>query len=76
MEKWEHVIVIDPDIRFGKPTIKGTRITVEDILTWLSSDMSFDDITEDFPELTKDSIKAALVFAAKREAMTRGLYAG
>ena len=76
MEKWEHVIVIDPDMHFGKPTIKGTRITVEDILTWLSSDMSFDDITEDFPELTKDAIKAALVFTAKREAMTRGLYAG
>jgi uncharacterized protein (DUF433 family) len=55
----EH-ISIDPDIRFGKPCIKGTRITVEDILGWLSEGISTKEILEDYPELTETHIRAAL----------------
>ena len=64
-------IVINNEIRFGKPCIKGTRITVGDILQWLSSGMSEQEILEDHPELQKNHIKAALAFAAERDAMTK-----
>lgn len=60
-------ISIDPSIRFGKPIITGTRITVSDVLGWLASGMSFDEILADFPELKVDQIKACLAFAADRE---------
>ena len=60
-------ISIDPTIRFGKPCITGTRITVSDVLGWLASGMSFDEILADFPELNVDQIKACLAFAADRE---------
>jgi len=60
-------ISIDPSIRFGKPSITGTRITVSDVLGWLASGMSFDEILADFPELNVDQIKACLAFAADRE---------
>ncbi|MCL1929427.1 MAG: DUF433 domain-containing protein [Treponema sp.] len=56
-------IVIDNEIRFGKPCIKGTRITVGDILQWLSAGMTEQEILEDYPELQKIHIKAALAFA-------------
>ncbi|MCL1812563.1 MAG: DUF433 domain-containing protein [Treponema sp.] len=64
-------IVIDNEIRFGKPCIKGTRITVGDILQWLSAGMTEQEILEDYPELQKIHIKAALAFAAERDAMTK-----
>jgi len=64
-------IGIDPQIRFGKPCIKGTRITVGDILQWLSSGMTEQEIIEDYPELQKTHIRAALAFAAERDAITR-----
>ena len=64
-------IVIDNEIRFGKPHIKGTRITVGDILQWLAAGMSEQEILEDFPELQQIHIKAALVFAAERDTMTK-----
>ena len=64
-------VVIDNEIRFGKPCIKGTRITVGDILQWLSSGMTEDEIVEDYPEIEKIHIKAALAFAAERDAMTK-----
>ena len=60
-------IEIQPDIRFGKPCIKGTRIAVQDILEWLSNDMSHAEILEDFPQLTNNDILAALAFAVNRE---------
>ena len=41
-------IVIDPEIRFGKPTLKGTRITVTDVLGWLAGGMDFDEIKEEY----------------------------
>ena len=64
-------IAIDNEIRFGKPCIQGTRITVGDILQWLSSGMTEQEILEDFPELQSIHIKAALAFAAERDTMTK-----
>jgi uncharacterized protein (DUF433 family) len=64
-------ISIDPAIRFGKPCIKGTRITVGDILGWLSSGMSHGEIIGDYPELQEAHILSALAFAAQRDAMTK-----
>jgi len=64
-------IAIDNEVRFGKPCIKGTRITVGDILQWLSAGMTEQEILEDYPELQKIHIKAALAFAAERDAMTK-----
>jgi Uncharacterized conserved protein len=61
-------ISINPDIRFGKPCIKGTRIAVADILQWLASGISNNEILEDYPLLEEFHIKAALTFAANREA--------
>jgi uncharacterized protein (DUF433 family) len=60
-------IVLDPEVRFGKPTIRGTRITVGDVLSYLASDMSEEEILSDFPQLTHEDIRACLAFAAERE---------
>lgn len=64
---YENRIVIDPGVRSGKPCIKGTRITVYDILEYLAGGMSEDDILRDFPALLRNDIRAALEFAAARE---------
>ncbi len=64
-------ISIRPDIRFGKPCVKGTRISVFDILSFLASGMSQQEILEDFPELSPDDIKACLAYAADRERQIR-----
>ena len=56
-----------PGVRSGKPTFVGTRITVYDVLEYLASGMTSDEIVSDFPELTSDHMRAALEFAAKRE---------
>jgi uncharacterized protein (DUF433 family) len=67
MKKYNRIIRISADKRFGKPCIRNTRITVSDVLGWLGSGMSFEDIITDFPELTKEDIKACLLFASDRE---------
>ena len=64
---YENRIVIDPGVRSGKPCIKGTRITVYDILEYLAGGMSEDGILRDFPSLSREDIRAALEFAAARE---------
>lgn len=64
---YSEYISIDPNIRFGKPCITGTRISVYDVLSWLASGMSFDEIISDFPQLTKEQILASLSFAADKE---------
>ena len=74
-KKTTNYISYDPDIRSGKPCIKGTRIAVVDILGWLGSGMSYEQILEDFPELKREHILAALQFAAKRETITKILAA-
>jgi uncharacterized protein (DUF433 family) len=60
-------ISIDPEVRGGKPCIKGTRITVYDILEYLAGGMSEAEILADFPSLQKEDIRATLAFAAARE---------
>ena len=67
MRQYIDKITIDPNIRFGKPCIKGTRITVYDVLGWLASGMTYDQIIQDYPELSLEDIKACLAFAADRE---------
>ena len=64
-------IVIDPQIRFGKPTVRGTRISVGDVLSYLASGMSEDEILADFPSLTREDIRACLAYAAERERLLR-----
>lgn len=60
-------ITIEPGKRGGKPCVRGLRITVQDVLEYLASGMSTDEILEDFPYLTKDDILACLSFAAHKE---------
>jgi uncharacterized protein (DUF433 family) len=67
---YKDIITIEAGKRGGKPCIRGMRITVEDILRYLASDMSFDEILEDFPELTRQDIITALEFAANRQNRT------
>jgi uncharacterized protein (DUF433 family) len=65
-------IAIDPSIRGGKPCIKGTRITVFDILEYLAGGMTETQILADFPALTTNDIRACLAFAAARERQLAG----
>jgi len=67
MIKKNKYIEIDRTKRFGKPIIKGTRISVYDILVWFSNGMSRSEIIEDFPELTVEQINASLAFIANKE---------
>jgi len=64
---YSEIITIEAGKRSGKPCIRGMRITVYDILEYLASGMTEDDILEDFSELTTEDIKACLAFAADRE---------
>jgi uncharacterized protein (DUF433 family) len=64
-------ISIDPEVRFGKPCITGTRIAVGDILSWLASGMNYKEIQEDYPAIKEEDILAALAFAANRESMVK-----
>ncbi len=61
------IITIDPAKRGGKPCIRGLRMTVYDVLEYLASGMSEDEILADFPDLEREDIRACLVFAAERE---------
>lgn len=61
------LIDVRPEVRGGKPCFVGTRITVYDVLEYLAGGMTTEEIVTDFPELTVDHVRAALVFAAKRE---------
>jgi uncharacterized protein (DUF433 family) len=67
MNAYNEIIRISPDKRFGKPCIRETRITVYDVLGWLSKGMTYQEILFDFPELTEQDILACLAFAAQRE---------
>ena len=61
------IITIEPGKRGGKPCIRGLRITVYDVLEYLASGMTEDEILADFAELTREDIRACLAFAADRE---------
>jgi uncharacterized protein (DUF433 family) len=70
---WRERITIEPGKRGGRPCIRGLRITVYDVLDYLASGMSEQEILADFPDLQLDDIRAALAFAAERERRsTRG----
>ena len=60
-------IEIDPEVRFGRPVIKNTCITVYDVLGWLATGQSHQEILEDFPQLTNENILACLAYAANKE---------
>ena len=60
-------ITINPEVRSGKPCIKGACIMVYDILEYLSSNMTEEEVLEDFPSLTRADLKTCIVFAAERE---------
>jgi len=66
-------ISVDPAIRFGKPCVRGTRLTVGDVLGYLAGGMSNDQVLADFPQLTNDDIRACLAYAAERERRTLGI---
>jgi uncharacterized protein (DUF433 family) len=70
---YQDYITIEPDKRGGKPCVRGLRITVSDVLDYLASGMPEDEILVDFPDLTREDIKACLAFAADRE---RKLFSG
>jgi len=69
-------IVIEPAIRFGKPCVRGTRIAVGDVLSYLAAGMREHDILADFPQLTGDDIRACLAYAAERERRLVSIPAG
>lgn len=64
-------ISINPEIRFGKPCVNGTRIAVYDVLGWLASGMRYAEVLEDFPQLKQEDILACLEFASEKERRLR-----
>ena len=67
---YQDLITIEAGKRSGKPCIRGMRITVYDVLSYLASGMTYEEILEDFPYLTKEDILACLSYAADRERQT------
>lgn len=63
-------IAVDPAIRFGKPCVRGTRISVGDVLGYLAGGMPEAQILADFPQLTRDDVRACLAYAAERKRRT------
>jgi len=64
---YREIITIEPGKRGGKPTVRGMRIAVADVLGWLAAGMTHDEIMSDYPELTEEDIRACLAYAADRE---------
>ena len=71
MMEYSNLITIEPDKRSGQPCIRGLRMTVQDVLEYLASGMSAEEILADFPDLTAEDIRACLAFAADRERRMR-----
>jgi uncharacterized protein (DUF433 family) len=67
MLDYKDIITLEPGKRSGKPCIRGLRITVYDVLSYLAAGMSIEDILSDFPTLTRDDILACLSYVADRE---------
>jgi uncharacterized protein (DUF433 family) len=72
---YNEIVTIEPGKMGGKPCIRGMRITVYDVLDYLASGMSEDQILHDFPDLTREDIRACLAFAADRERRLAGTQA-
>lgn len=68
-------IAVDPKIMLGKPVIRGTRLTVQIIVEKIAYGATFDDIRKDYPFVTTDDVRAALLYAAKSLAHEE-MYAG
>jgi uncharacterized protein (DUF433 family) len=68
--RYQDIITIEPGKRGGKPCIRGMRITVYDVLSYLASGMTYEEILDDFPYLTQEDILACLGYAADRERQT------
>ncbi len=66
-EPWRSRITLEPGKRGGRPCIRGMRITVYDVLSYLAADMTVTEILDDFPYLAPEDIQACLAFAAERE---------
>ena len=66
-KSYRAIITINPNIRSGKPIIRGMRITVYDVLSYLAAGITHQEILEDFPYLTEEDIQACLSYAADRE---------
>jgi uncharacterized protein (DUF433 family) len=64
---WQSIITFEPGKRGGKPCIRGMRITVHDVLSYLASGMTPEQVITDFPYLTREDIQACLSYAADRE---------
>jgi uncharacterized protein (DUF433 family) len=64
---YQKIITIEPGKRSGKPCIRGTRMTVTDVLEYLAGGMTQEQVLADFPDLTPEDIRACLAFAADRE---------
>lgn len=64
---YRNYITIEPEKRGGKPCVRGLRITVYEVLEYLASDMTVEEILADFPDLTREDLKACIAFAADRE---------
>jgi len=64
---YQNIITIEPGKRGGRPTIRGMRIAVADVLGWLAAGMTHEEILSDYPELTEEDIRACLAYAADRE---------
>ena len=71
MTDFRKIIIINPEVRFGKPCIRNTRISVYDVLSWMASGMAVKEIIADYPELSEGDIQACLAYAADREHRTR-----
>ncbi len=67
MIDYKKYISVNNTIRFGKPIITGTRISVYDVLSWFANGMTVQDILEDFEELSEAQIRACLAYAADKE---------
>ena len=61
---WRQRITTDSSVRGGKPCVRGTRITVVDVLEYLAGGMSAEEVLKDFPDLSAEDIRACLTFAA------------
>ena len=61
--EWRERIVCDPKILVGKPSIRGTRISVELILGWLSAGWNIEQLLDSYPNITRDDVLAALAYA-------------
>ena len=64
---YQNIITLEPGKRGGRPCIRGMRIAVADVLGWLATGMSHEQILSDYPELTEEDIRACLAYAADRE---------